>query len=85
MRILYEMIHSDVQRDLRGSVQARYIPEIILEVYESFVRASRALDTLSINKDKMEENLKSVRNNPSEALVAILRGIPGRTHSKYGV
>jgi adenylosuccinate lyase len=75
MLVLYDMIHSDLQRDLRGSVQARYQPnQMITQVFESFNRANRALDTLSINEDKMAENLKDVRDNPSEAMVAILRG-----------
>ncbi|MDR0649852.1 MAG: hypothetical protein LBG59_00125 [Candidatus Peribacteria bacterium] len=86
MRILYEMIRSNQQRDLRGSVQARYQPnQMITEVFESFTRANKALDTLSINEDRMEENLQSVRNNPSEAMVAILRGESGWVHPLYGV
>jgi adenylosuccinate lyase len=74
MRVLYDMIQTDLQRDLRGSVQARYQPNLmIVETFESFVRANKELDTLSINEDKMSKNLEKIRKNPSEALVAILR------------
>ena len=86
MRVLYEMISSDLQRDLRGSVQARYQPNLMItEIYESFSRANKALNTLSINEDVMERSLQSVRNNPSEALVAILRGESGWVHSRFWV
>jgi adenylosuccinate lyase len=75
MQVLYAMIQSDLQRDLRGSVQARYQPnQMISEMFESFVRANKALETLSVNEERMAENLLKIRNNPSEALVAILRG-----------
>lgn len=85
MRVLYEMIHSDFQRDLRGSVQARYQPGMMVaETYESFSRANKALKTLSINKDRMKINLKFIRENPTEAMVAILRG-EGWVHSKLGI
>jgi adenylosuccinate lyase len=85
MRVLYEMIHSDFQRDLRGSVQGRYQPgTMIAETYESFVRFNKSLKTLSVNEDRMAANLEPVRKNPSEALVAILRG-EGWVHPKYGV
>ena len=83
MRILYEMISSDFQRDLRNSVQGRYQPQsMMVEVYEAFSRLNKALPQLSINEDRMKANLASVRNNPSEAMVAILRGAKWR-HSKY--
>jgi len=85
MRVLYEMIHSDFQRDLRGSVQARYQPQAMMtQVYEAFLRLNKALSQLSINTDRMERNLQPVRDNPSEAMVAILRG-KGFVHSQYGV
>lgn len=84
MRVLYAMIQSDFQRDLRGSVQARYQPAgMMVEVYESFDRLNRALPNLSVNVDRVEANLMAVRNNPSEAMVAILRGAQW-VHSKYG-
>ncbi len=76
MRVLYEMIHSDLQRDLRGSVQARYQPnQMIAETFESFSRANRALKTLSINRDRISQNLKYLIDNPTEAMTAILRGV----------
>lgn len=85
MRILYEMIHSDLQRDLRNSVQGRYQPQgMMAETYESFERLSKTLDQLSINEDKIKENLQMVIDNPSEAMVAILRG-GGWVHSQYGI
>ncbi|MBW2966410.1 hypothetical protein KY342_04880, partial [Candidatus Woesearchaeota archaeon] len=86
MRVLYDMIHSDLQRDLRGSVQARYQPQaMMVETYESFSRFNnRALTQLSVNEDTMARNLQPVKDNPSEAMVAILRGAQW-VHSKYGV
>lgn len=84
MRILYEMIKTDMQRDLRSSVQGRYQPQqMMVEVYESFKRANKALKQLSINENKLKENLSYVRENPSEAMVTILKG-EGFIHSKYG-
>jgi adenylosuccinate lyase len=85
MLVLYRMIESDFQRDLRNSRLGRYQPQMMMsEVYESFVRINKALPQLSINTDKMEANLKPVRDNPSEAMVAILRG-EGWVHPHYGV
>ncbi len=85
MRVLYEMIQTDLQRDLRGSKQARYQPQAMMaETYESFKRVNRALGQLSINEDVMAKNLETIRENPSEAMVAILRG--GKwVHPEYGV
>ncbi len=85
MRILYEMIHTDLQRDLRGSKQARYQPQAMMtETYESFTRINKALGQLSLNEDIMAKNLQPVRENPSEAMTAILRGEKW-VHSKYGI
>ena len=85
MRLLYGMISTDLQRDLRGSKSARYQPQLMMtETYESFVRVNRCLTQLSINEDVIERNLNVVRENPSEAMVAILRG-EAWIHSKYGV
>lgn len=86
MRILYEMIHSDFQRDLCGSVMARYQPQLMMvETYEAFSRLNKnCLPQLSINDDIMAKNLIPVRENPSEAMVAILKGEKW-VHSKYGV
>ena len=85
MRVLYELIHSDLQRDLRGSVQARYQPhQMMVQVYESFCRALKALGKLSINEDKVAEHLQLVRDFPSEAMVAIMMG-GGYVHPTHGV
>jgi len=85
MRILYAMIQTDLQRDLRSSKQARYQPQLMMaETYESFVRLNKILPQLSINEDVIEKNLGPVRRNPSEAMVAILRG-EGWVHPEYGV
>lgn len=85
MRVLYELIVSDFERDLSGSVMARYQPQAMMaETYEAFVRLNRALPQLTINEDALARNLRPVRKSPSEAMVAILRG-EGWIHSKYGV
>lgn len=85
MRVLYELITSDLQRDLRSSVQARYQPQAMMaETYESFTRLNRALKQLSINDDQLERNLEAMRRYPSEAMVTILRG-EGWVHSEHGV
>ena len=85
MSVAYAMMMSDLQRDLRNSVQGRYQPQgIIAEVLESFIRANKALGQLSLNEDRLEDNLLPVRKYPSEAMVAILRGT-GFIHSTYGV
>ncbi|MGV8150861.1 MAG: lyase family protein [Candidatus Woesearchaeota archaeon] len=85
MRILYEMIETDFHRDLRSSVQARYQPQSMMtQVYESILRLNKALKQLSLNEDKIAENLAPIRDNPSEALVAILRGEAWK-HPVYGV
>lgn len=85
MRILYSLIQSDLQRDLRGSKLARYQPQMMMaELYEMFTRLNKALPNLSVNEDRMAENLQKVRDNPSEAMVAILRG-EGWVHPEYGV
>ena len=85
MRVLYAMINTDLQRDLRGSVQGRYQPQAIMaQVHESFRRANRALEQLSVNEDRLAGNLQFVRDFPSEAMVAVLRS-HGFTHSLLGV
>ncbi len=85
MRILYSLIQSDFQRDLRGSKSARYQPQLMMtETYESFSRLNRILGQLSLNEDRLEENLQGIRDKPSEAMVTILRG-ERWVHSEYGV
>ena len=84
MVVLYRMMQTNFQRDLRNSVQARYQPNgMMAEVYEMFGRAGRELKQLSLNRDKIAEHLQVVREFPSEAMVAILRGI-GYAHPEYG-
>jgi adenylosuccinate lyase len=58
---------------------------MMVETYEAFRRLGKALDQLSVNEDRMAANLRPVRENPSEAMVAILRGRPHWAHSKYGL
>ncbi|MDD5182037.1 MAG: lyase family protein [Candidatus Nanoarchaeia archaeon] len=85
MRVLYEMIKTDLQRDLRSSVQARYQPQqMMAEVYESFKRINKSLEQLSINTDRMNENLAEINLYPTEAMVTILKG-ENFIHSKYGM
>lgn len=85
MRVLYEMIKTDLERDLRSSVQARYQPQgMMVQTYESFCRASKALDDLFIIQDRTAENLKRVRQFPSEAMTAITRA-HGYVHPQHGV
>ena len=75
MPILYDMIVTDFQRDLSGSVEARYQPRaMMVQTYEAFQRLNKSLDQLSINEETLAANLEPVRKNPSEAMVAILRG-----------
>ena len=85
MRVLYEMNRTNLQRDLRNSVQARYQPnKMMAEVYESFSRASGCMDMLSVNVDKIEKNLKRVREFPTEAATTILKG-ENFIHPEYGL
>lgn len=85
MRVLYEMISTDLQRDLRGSVMARYQPQpMMVQTYEAFSRLCKALPKLSVNDDIVERNLQAIRDNPGEAMVAILRG-ERWVHPTHGV
>jgi len=85
MRVIYELGRSDLSRDLRGSVQARYEPQnMMAESYQSFMRISKTLKKLSVNTDKMKENLEPVRDFPTEATVTILKG-QNFIHSEYGI
>ena len=86
MRILNELTQTDLQRDLRGSVQARYEPHgMISKTYESLKRTSRELKQLHVNRENVAKNLDNVRKKPTEPLVSILRWETWWTHSKYGV
>lgn len=85
MDVLYELITTDFQRDLESSVQARYQPQgMMVQTFESFSRFHKALDKLYVITDKMAENLQPVRDKPTEAMVAILRGA-NWVHPEHGV
>lgn len=85
MLLLYELIVSDLQRELSGSVIARYQPQAQMDqTYESFTRLDKALPKLTLNEERLAQNLQVVRNRPSEAMVTILRGEVGWVHSQYG-
>lgn len=85
MTVLYAMIQSDFQRDLRNSKMGRYQPQqMMAETYESFNRLNGALKNLSLLTDNIARNLEPLRRSPSEAMVTILRG-EGWVHPKYGV
>lgn len=85
MRVVYELGRSDLERDLRGSVQARYEPQgMISRTYQSFSRINRTIDKLSVNTDKIKENLEPVRNFPTEAMVTIMKG-QQFIHPEYGL
>ena len=75
MRLLYFMIQSDFQRDLKNSKPASYQPQLMMaEVYETFVRLNKILPDLSVNEDRLAQNLLYVRNSPSDAMGNILKG-----------
>jgi adenylosuccinate lyase len=57
---------------------------MMVETYETFSRLNKTLKQLSINEDRLAQNLEFVRRNPSEAMTAILRGA-GFVHPVYGV
>lgn len=85
MRVLYQLIRSDLQRDLQSSVEARYQPQLMMaQAYRVFKRTSKALDSLAIVEDNVKENLQRLRDMPSEAMVTILRGTQF-IHSEYGI
>lgn len=85
MTAIYSLVQSDLQRDLRGSVVARYEPTgMMVRTFEQFVRTNKILPQLSVDDARMLANLAGIRNNPSEAMTAILRGA-GWTHPTYGV
>ncbi len=85
MTVLYAMIQSDFQRDLRNSKMGRYQPQgMMAEIYESFNRLNDSLKNLTLITDNIERNLEPLRRNPSEAMVTILRG-EGWVHPTYGV
>lgn len=85
LRVVCAQSETDIERDLRNSVQARYEPQLMMtRVYESFVRLRKALDKLSVNDDVMRDNLVAVREKPAEAMTAITRA-HGYVHPVHGV
>jgi adenylosuccinate lyase len=81
---LYAMLDTNQERDLRNSRIGRYQPQAMMsQTYDAFTRFGKALTKLSVNIDKMTDNLIPVRRNPGEAMTAILRGA-GWVHSEYG-
>ncbi len=85
MPVLRAMLRTNFQRDLRNSVQARYQPGMMMsEVYESFCRASKALDTLFLIKENVARNLEPYRRIPDEPATAIVRN-HGYVHPTFGV
>ncbi|PIZ56797.1 hypothetical protein COY28_00700 [Candidatus Woesearchaeota archaeon CG_4_10_14_0_2_um_filter_57_5] len=86
MGIVYELIPSDLERDLTNSVMGRYEPQgMMVMVHEMHARmGERCLPGLTIVRDNAEANLQRVRDNPGEAMTAILRGVEGWRSSTYG-
>ena len=83
--VIRDLAISNFERDLKGSVQARYQPpNMFAEVYQSFCKASKAFNVLSVNVDKMKENLQPVRDFPTEAMTTILKG-KVFIHPEYGL
>lgn len=84
MSVLHAMVDSNLGRDLRNSVQGRYQPQqMMVQTYEAFSRFLKELGQFSINADRMHDNLAYVRDNPTEAMTAVLRA-EGFVHSQYG-
>lgn len=84
MTILYRMLQTNFQRDLRNSVEARYQPQTMMaQVYEMFSRAGKVLPELSLNEDQIAMHLDRFRAFPDEPMNAILKGA-GFVHSEYG-
>lgn len=74
MNVIYHMQVSDFQRDLRGSVQARYEPQTIVAiVYDSLKRMDKQMKDIAVDKSAMMRNLASANQFPAEAMNAILK------------
>ncbi len=81
---LLALIVSDHQRDLRGSVQARYEPQRIMAMtYEALLRTNKGIKDLYVIKEKMKANLEGIRKKPSEAMTGILKAHIFK-HPEYG-
>lgn len=85
MHVVYAQIVSNLQRDLRNSVQARYQPGVMLsQLYESLGRVSGELEQLTYIPERLQANLSGVMRAPSEAFTAILRK-HGYSHPEHGL
>lgn len=74
LSVLEAMVQTDLQRHLSDSKQGRYEPQgMMTNFYEMVLRTNKALETFSINEDKMKEHLVHFEKVPSEAMVTILK------------
>lgn len=81
---LFALQVSDHQRDLRGSVQARYEPQRIMAMtYEALKRTRKAVKNLYVVKERMKANLEGIRKKPTEAMTGILKAHLFN-HPEYG-
>ncbi|MBW3004273.1 hypothetical protein KY310_00370 [Candidatus Woesearchaeota archaeon] len=81
---LLAMTETDHQRDLRGSVQARYEPQrIMAHEYEAALRTQKGIADLYVVQDNLIKNLGGIRAKPTEALTGILKAHLFE-HPEYG-
>ncbi|MFH1054072.1 MAG: lyase family protein [Candidatus Woesearchaeota archaeon] len=74
MNLIYHLQVSDHQRDLRGSVQARFEPQTTIAiVYDALKRMDKTMGNLAVNEAAMDRNLSSANAMPAEAMNAILK------------
>ena len=84
-RIVSAQTETDMERDLRNSVQARYEPQLMMtRVHEMFCRLSKSLDQFSVKEENVRRNLLPVRERPTEAMTVVTRA-HGYLHPNYGV
>lgn len=80
IHVLYHMQVSDHQRDLRGSVQARFEPvHTMCGVYESTNRMAKVMKNLAVYDEMMDRNLEAASTANSEYMNAVMihHGIDG--------
>ncbi|HIH37480.1 hypothetical protein J4460_08540 [Candidatus Woesearchaeota archaeon] len=83
--VVVDLLVSNLERDLRGSVQARYEPQgMMAETFESLQRFHKELGKLAFSTDFIAANLQRVRDNPTEAMTSIARA-HGWVHPELGV
>ncbi|MFH1316850.1 MAG: lyase family protein [Candidatus Woesearchaeota archaeon] len=74
MNLIYHLQVSDHQRDLRGSVMARYEPQTTIAiVYDALKRMDKTMGNLAVNEAAMDRHLSSANAMPAEAMNAILK------------